>query len=138
MVTSATCFAKYGDPEKQKNMVVWDVPTHLEIGVIPKKIYCNRDMVAPLQKAFENLIKTGRVKELKTWDGCFNIRKKRGLSSMSLHSWGIAVDVNAFENGLGKDPKLSKAFVKCFTDAGFNWGGVWRRKDGMHFELASI
>jgi len=132
------CFAKYGDPEKQKNMVVWDVPTHLEIGVIPKKIYCNRDMVAPLQKAFENLIKTGRVKELKTWDGCFNIRKKRGLSSMSLHSWGIAVDVNAFENGLGKDPKLSKAFVKCFTDAGFNWGGVWRRKDGMHFELAAI
>jgi hypothetical protein len=138
MVTSAMCFAKYGDPEKQKNMVVWDVPTHLEIGVIPKKIYCNRDMVAPLQKAFENLIKTGRVKELKTWDGCFNIRKKRGLSSMSLHSWGIAVDVNAFENGLGKDPKLSKAFVKCFTDAGFNWGGVWRRKDGMHFELAAI
>jgi hypothetical protein len=138
MVTSAMCFAKYGDPEKQKNMVVWDVPTHLEIGVIPKKIYCNRDMVAPLQKAFENLIKTGRVKELKTWDGCFNIRKKRGLSSMSLHSWGIAVDVNAFENGLGKDPKLSKAFVKCFTDAGFNWGGVWRRRDGMHFELAVI
>lgn len=138
MVTSTMCFAKYGDPEKQKNMVVWDVPTHLEIGVIPKKIYCNRDMVAPLQKAFENLIKTGRVKELKTWDGCFNIRKKRGLSSMSLHSWGIAVDVNAFENGLGKDPKLSKAFVKCFTDAGFNWGGVWRRKDGMHFELAAI
>jgi len=138
MVTSAMCFAKYGDPEKQKNMVVWDVPTHLEIGVIPKKIYCNRDMVSPLQKAFENLIKTGRVKELKTWDGCFNIRKKRGLSSMSLHSWGIAVDVNAFENGLGKDPKLSKAFVKCFTDAGFNWGGVWRRKDGMHFELSVI
>lgn len=138
MVTSAMCFAKYGDPEKQKNMVIWDVPTHLEIGVIPKKIYCNRDMVAPLQKAFENLINTGRVKELKTWDGCFNIRKKRGLSSMSLHSWGIAVDVNAFENGLGKEPKLTKAFVKCFTDAGFNWGGVWGRKDGMHFELAAI
>ena len=138
MVTSAMCFAKYGDPEKQKNMIVWDVPTNLEIGVIPKKIYCNRDMVAPLQKAFENLIRTGRVKELKTWDGCFNIRKKRGLSSMSLHSWGIAVDVNAFENGLGKEPKLSAGFVKCFTDAGFHWGGTWRRKDGMHFQLAAI
>lgn len=138
MVTSTMCFAKYGDPEKQKNMIVWDVPTHLEIGVIPKKIYCNKDMVAPLQKAFENLINTGRVKELKTWDGCFNIRKKRGLSSMSLHSWGIAVDVNAFENGLGKEPKLTKAFVKCFTDAGFDWGGVWVRKDGMHFQLSGI
>lgn len=138
MVTASKCFAKYGDPNKQNNMTLWDVPTHLEIGIIPKKIYCNRDMVAPLQKAFENLIRTGHVKELKTWDGCFNIRKKRGLSSMSLHSWGIAVDVNAFENGLGKEPKLSAGFVKCFTDAGFNWGGTWRRKDGMHFELATI
>lgn len=138
MVTASKCFAKYGDPNKQNNMTLWDVPTHLEIGIIPKKIYCNRDIVAPLQKAFENLIRTGHVKELKTWDGCFNIRKKRGLSSMSLHSWGIAVDVNAFENGLGKDPKLSAGFVKCFTDAGFNWGGTWRRKDGMHFELATI
>lgn len=138
MVTASKCFAKYGDPNKQNNMTLWDVPAHLEIGIIPKKIYCNRDMVAPLQKAFENLIRTGHVKELKTWDGCFNIRKKRGLSSMSLHSWGIAVDVNAFENGLGKEPKLSAGFVKCFTDAGFNWGGVWRRKDGMHFELATI
>jgi hypothetical protein len=57
---------------------------------------------------------------------------------MSLHSWGIAVDVNAFSNGLGKEPTLSAGFVKCFTDAGFDWGGVWKRKDGMHFQLAKI
>jgi hypothetical protein len=57
---------------------------------------------------------------------------------MSLHSWGLAVDLNAFENGLGKEPKLSPGFVKCFTDAGFDWGGTWKRKDGMHFELAKI
>ena len=57
---------------------------------------------------------------------------------MSLHSWGIAIDVNAFENGLHQEPRLSAGFVKCFTDAGFIWGGNWRRKDGMHFELAKI
>jgi hypothetical protein len=119
-------------------MILWDVPAHLEIGVIPKRIYCNKDLVKPLEAAFKALIDTGRVTELKTWDGCFNIRKKRGLSSMSLHSWGIAIDVNAFENGLGKQPKLSPEFVKCFTDNGFIWGGTWRRLDGMHFELAKI
>jgi hypothetical protein len=138
MVTSNDCLKKYGDPTLEKNMVVWDVPTELEIGVIPKKIYCNKDMVTPLTNAFKNLIKTGFVKELKTWDGCFNIRKKRGLSSMSLHSWGAAFDVNAAWNGLGKEPQLSAAFVKCFTDAGFDWGGVWKRKDGMHFQLKKI
>lgn len=95
-------------------------------------------MVRPLGVAFKNLIDTGCVRELKTWDGCFNIRKKRGLTSMSLHSWGIAVDLNAFENGLNQQPKLSHEFVKCFTDAGFDWGGIWQRKDGMHFQLSQI
>jgi hypothetical protein len=138
MVTSKQALAKYGDPNLQRAMVLWDVPGYMEIGVIPKRIYCNRDMIEPLSKAFHNLIQTGHVKELKTWDGCFNIRKKRGLASMSLHSWGIAIDVNAFENGLNQTPKLSPGFVKCFTDAGFDWGGLWKRKDGMHFQLKSI
>ena len=139
MVTSAQALKKYGEPSaSNKNLVLWDVPTELEIGVIPKRIYCNKDLVIPLSKAFKALIDTGHVGELKTWDGCFNIRKKRGLSSMSLHSWGIAIDINAFENGLNQTPKLSAGFVKCFTDNGFDWGGTWKRKDGMHFELSKI
>jgi hypothetical protein len=139
MVTSAQALKKYGEPSpSNKFLTLWDVPTELEIGVIPKRIYCNKDLVEPLKKAFQSLIATGCVNELKTWDGCFNIRKKRGLSSMSLHSWGIAIDVNAFENGLGQTPKLSPQFVKCFTDNGFDWGGTWTRKDGMHFQLKAI
>jgi hypothetical protein len=138
MVTSAQALKKYGDPTLEHNMVVWDVPTNLEIGVIPKKLYCNKDIVAPLTQAFTNLINTGKVSELKTFDGCFNIRKKRGLSSMSLHSWGIAIDVNAAWNQLNMIPTLTPEFVKCFTDAGFEWGGTWTRKDGMHFQLAKI
>jgi len=139
MVTSTQALSKYGEPsDSNSHMTLWDVPGYLEIGVIPKRIYCNRDLIQPLAKAFQSLISTNHVTELKTWDGCFNIRKKRGLSSMSLHSWGIAVDVNAFENGLNQTPKLSAGFVKCFTDAGFEWGGTWSRKDGMHFQLAKI
>jgi hypothetical protein len=140
MIISIDCFKKFGQPTPDsKFLVLWDVPEELEIGVIPKRIYCNKAMVKPLTNAFQNLIKTGKVNELKTWDGCFNIRKIRGGKQMSLHSWGIAIDVNAFENGLGREPKLSPEFVKCFTDAGFDWGGNWKsRKDGMHFQLATI
>lgn len=138
MVTSNQALKKYGAPELERNMVLWNVPANLEIGVIPKRIYCNRDMVEPLTKAFINLISRGHVSELRTWDGCFNIRNKRGLNSASLHSWGIAIDVNAAWNGLGKEPTLTEGFVKCFTDAGFDWGGTWKRKDGMHFQLAII
>lgn len=139
MITSKQCLDKFGEPSaSNKCMTLFDVPTELEIGLIPKKIYCNRLMVEPLKKAFLNLKVSHKVIELKTWDGCFNIRKKRGLNSMSLHSWGLAIDVNAFENGLNASPKLSQEFVKCFTDAGFEWGGTWTRKDGMHFQLKSL
>ena len=142
MVTSTECLKKWGDPtvttNELKYMTVWDVPTHLEVGVIPKKLYCNKILVGPLMQALSNIIDRGLVDELKTWDGCFNVRKKRGLKSLSLHSWGIAIDINAAWNGLGKEPTMSNRLVKCFTDCGFEWGGTWSRKDGMHFQLRSI
>jgi len=140
MVTAKQCLAKWGDPaaNERKFMVMWDVPSELEIGVIPKRIYCNKIMIAPLTKAFQNLIQTGRVEELKTWNGCFNIRKKVGGTTSSLHSWGIAIDLNAAWNGFNKPPTLSPQFVQCFIDAGFEWGGYWKRPDGMHFQLKEI
>jgi hypothetical protein len=120
-------------------MILWDVPTDLEIGVIPKRIYCNRDLITPLQNAFINLIARGYAEsELLTWDGCFNVRQMTGGTNYSLHSWGIAVDVNAFDNGYGEKPKMSIGFIECFTDARFDWGGEWRIPDGMHFQLRNI
>lgn len=157
MLRGLDFYKKFGDPYKHNGLVMWDVPTELEIGVIPKKIWCNAIMIAPLTEVFKNLIKTGLVDELKTWDGCVNIRPVRGhekifkdlmdagkveaaMLHLSIHSWGGAVDVNAFENGLNRDPKLSPEFVKIWMDAGFDWGGDKRfgRKDGMHFQLAKI
>lgn len=153
MVTSNDCLKKYGLPYDNaettvnentafegKWMKLWDVPNEINtnIPVLPNKIYCNVDLIAPLEKAFRNIIARSLTKEIKTWDGCFNIRLKRGLSSMSLHSWAIAIDINAAWNSLGKEPTMSKELVACFTDAGFEWGGTWIRKDGMHFQLNKI
>ncbi len=140
MLTAQRCLAVFGDPLKMEThfMTVFDVPADLEIGFIPKKIYCNKQMVGPLTQAFRNLVRTGEIKYLKSWDGCFNIRKKRGSSSPSLHSWGLAIDINAAWNGFGKPPNLRPQFVKCFTNAGFDWGGDWTKPDGMHFQLKDI
>ena len=143
MVTSAQCVAKYGQPLPENEyvyMVLWDIPDDINkaLPALPNKLYCNKEMPALLEKGFRNLITRGLASELKCFDGCFNVRQKRGLTSMSLHSWGAAIDVNAAWNQLGKTPTLSPAFVKCFTDVGFEWGGTWTRKDGMHFQLAKI
>lgn len=140
MVTSKQALAKYGAPELEKGMVVWDVPTDIETAIptAPKKVYCNRDLAKPLEQAFRNLIARGLANELKTWDGCFNIRKKKGNASPSLHSWGLAIDLNAAWNGWNKPTTLSPQFVQAFKDAGFDWGGDWGTKDGMHFQLAKL
>jgi D-alanyl-D-alanine carboxypeptidase len=142
MITPKECEKRFGKPKSkqvEKHLVLFDVPTELEIGVIPKKIYCHNLLVTPLTKAFKNLIERGFVNELKTWDGCFNPRLQRGSKTIwSIHTWGLAIDVNAAWNGLGHKPKLSANFVKCFTDAGFYWGGNFKRLDGMHFELENF
>lgn len=140
MINWNTCQRKYGDPRLEKNMILWDVPEELQISeALPKVIYLNKDLIEPLSRALTNLKENGLAGELKSWDGCFNVRMVRGsTSSMSLHSWGVAVDVNASENGLGQVPQLSPEFVACFTAAGFDWGGNFTRKDGMHFQLSGI
>lgn len=101
------------------------------------RIYCNKDMQAPLLAALRNVVERGLLSELKTFDGCFKIRQVRGISSsLSTHSYALAIDLNSKENPLGGPNKLSKEFVKCFTDTGFIWGGNFRRKDGMHMSFA--
>lgn len=145
MLTSSDCLKRFGMPSptlawEGKHLVSWDVPQSINdaIPALPNRIYCNKLLVQPLEKAFRNLIARGLHNELKTWDGCYNIRKKRGLNSLSLHAWALAIDVNATWNQLRMVPQLSAGFVKCFTDVGFDWGGNWARKDGMHFQLSRI
>jgi hypothetical protein len=154
MVTAAQCSKKYGDPyllkTQQTHFEVWEVPNHIQdafahvrftaVGTIgfPKKIFINKDFKPILEKALNNVIENCLTLQIKTWDGCFIIRNKRGGTTLSLHSWAIACDINAQENRLGAKPKITKQLVKCFTDAGCEWGGGWKRPDGMHFQMAKL
>lgn len=142
MITSQQCTDKYGSPSLEKYLTVWVVPEEYtsKSNVIPKKIYCNIDIIDPLSKAFKNLIDRNKIDELHTWDGCFCIRsQRRSITIISKHSWAVAVDVNASENPMGHEPKLSPEFVQCFIDAGFDWGGNFKTvKDGMHFQLKEL
>ena len=138
MITSKQCLLRYGAPELEKSMVLWDVPTELELGALPKRVYCNKDLAKPLEAAFSNIVRRGLAGQVKTWDGCFNIRRKKSNASPSLHSWGLAIDINAAWNGYNKPVTMSKELVQCFKDAGFDWGGDWIIKDGMHFQLSAF
>lgn len=138
MVTPNDAIKKYGTPSpKNPCMTMFDLP--FPVPHLPARLFCNKDLCQPLTQALQNLATHGVINEIKTFDGCFNIRQMRMSHAYSLHSWGIAIDLNAFENQMFSEGKLSPTFVKCFTDAGFHWGGNWKtRKDPMHFQLAKI
>ena len=105
------------------------------------RIYGNYVLEDPLRIAFRAICTQGLAQELQTFDGCFNIRKMKGGAGYSMHSWALAVDFNAGSNPFGDDPTFSNAFVICFAQVGFEWGGLWqpdRLRDGMHFQLPWI
>lgn len=135
MINSAQCLRRYGRPQDEKHMVLYDVPTEWELYAIPRRVYCNKDIKLLLHKAFGLVVNRDLAHLIRTWDGCFNIRSKRGAYSPSLHSWGVAVDFNAAWNRFGQPPSMDPRLVACFTESGFDWGGLWTKPDGMHFQL---
>jgi hypothetical protein len=127
-------------------MVLFDVPQDIAAvwvnavngrGMPTRRIYCNLDLVDPLRLALDNIREAGLISELKTFDGCFDIRAVRQSSGrVSTHAYGLAIDLNAAENRLGAEPALTPEFVQCWESAGFDWGGRFSRVDGMHFSYA--
>ena len=79
-------------------------------------------------------------------DGAFNWRKIAGTNRLSLHSFGIAVDINKdnadYWRWNGEKPenphaihnKIPHQIVDAFERQGFIWGGKWNHYDTMHFE----
>lgn len=97
----------------------------------------NRLMEKPFLLGMQNLVDSGRIEEWRRFDGCWNVRVMKGGTSLSVHSWAMAFDVNAAENPFNSSRhQLSNEFVNCFARAGFESGGMWTSpKDWMHFQL---
>jgi peptidoglycan L-alanyl-D-glutamate endopeptidase CwlK len=78
--------------------------------------------------------------------GVFNWRVIKGTSQLSMHSFGIAFDINAKyahfwrwepypnDSNLVYKNKIPLEIVDIFEKYGFIWGGKWYRYDTMHFE----
>lgn len=71
----------------------------------------------------------------------FNIRPKVWGGGQSLHSWGIAIDINPdrnpYELGNYDAPTtdIPQSIIDIFKKHGFFWGGDWPgERDPMHFE----
>jgi hypothetical protein len=103
-------------------------------GTRTEMVLCSPKMRKPLVMALTCIKQAGLESHIRTFDGCYCYRNIAGTSRLSNHARGLAIDLNAAWNRRGQPSSMSPAVVKCFKDAGFNWGGDWPRPDSMHFE----
>jgi hypothetical protein len=102
------------------------------------RVTCNRRLFAPLRRALRTLERRGltSVVDRADYAGCFAPRRIPGSGSLSLHAWGLAIDINAAANPRLGDSRQDRRLVRAMEDAGFTWGGRWPIvPDPMHFEL---
>ncbi len=105
-----------------------------------RHIFCNSDIHLVLQASLDAIVAANLQNELKTFDGCQNVRCVRGRpNDISAHAWGLAIDINVFTNPMSSvlHTDMSPAFVRCFKSNEARWGGDFlNRKDPQHISWA--
>lgn len=104
-------------------------------------VRCHRLMIPRLQAGLEAVQRAGLSRLIRPSDygGCYVPRfiDRDPTKPLSLHAFGLAVDLNISTNGLGTRGDMDPRIVQMFERVGFIWGGRWARPDPMHFELSS-
>ena len=97
-------------------------------------VKCNEKIAPKLNAVFQEIKDKGLSGEIKANDGCYNYRTKRNGKSLSTHSWGIAVDINAGSHPMGSSKQTAgqKAIAEIFQKHGF----YQLPNDPMHFQFA--
>ncbi|MBQ6355188.1 M15 family metallopeptidase [Candidatus Saccharibacteria bacterium] len=103
----------------------------------------HKKLASEIKAIFDEMVAIGfKIKKSDT--SSYNWRQVRGGSSRSIHSYGVAIDVNAsdnpFQNPSGYKPGVNEyavtdEVIEIWRKHGMNWGGYFGngRFDAMHF-----
>jgi hypothetical protein len=114
----------------EEHIVLADVP-------ILGTVRCHRAIVEDLRAALQDVVDAGLASDIDPDDygGCYHARRIGShTTSLSRHSWGIAIDINVDFSEPGGGPPPSPPVVEAFADHGFRWGGHFLSPDNHHFE----
>lgn len=121
------------------------VNSHLETAKMPiiGTVRCHKLMLPQLEAALNDLQAQGLGHLMKPEQAgrCYQprfVEKDPVNHALSKHAWGLAIDLNVYDNPEGSKPKMDPKVVAIFEKWGFRWGGRWTKPDGMHFELAAV
>ena len=120
------------------------VSTYIRTEKVPilGEVTCNKGMIPQLRAALTEVVDRGLADRIHPGEyaGCYYPRyiAHDPAKGLSLHSWGIAVDLNVPGNQRGTVGQMDRQVVAIFKKWGFAWGGDWNYTDPMHFELAAV
>ena len=118
------------------------VASHIGTATMPiiGPMTCNKAIFPQLEAALREVVERGLADELHPdeYAGCYYPRFIAGSTTLSNHSFGLAMDFNVPGNQRGTAGEMNRDVVSIFKKWGFAWGGDWNYTDPMHFELASI
>ncbi len=116
--------------------------SHIATEVVPilGSVTCNKAIFPQLKAALAEIVNQGLAKEIHAdeYAGCYYPRFIAGSTTLSNHSFGLALDFNVPGNLRGTVGEMDRDVVAIFKYWGFGWGGDWRYTDPMHFELNEI
>jgi hypothetical protein len=103
-------------------------------------VTCHRAIFPQLRAALEEVVVQGLADEIHVDDyqGCYYPRFIAGTTTLSNHSFGLALDLNVSGNQRGTVGEMDRGVVAIFKKWGFAWGGDWGYTDPMHFEMNAI
>jgi hypothetical protein len=111
---------------------------HITTQVVPilGSVTCNKAIFPQLKAALAEVVSQGLESEIHPdeYAGCYYPRFIAGSTTLSNHSFGLALDFNVPGNLRGTVGEMNRDVVAIFK----YWGGDWRYTDPMHFELNQI
>lgn len=114
-----------------------------EPGRTIRRIKCHRAVARDLvQILAEILTDCGsldllQIANMDLFGGCYQFGAEG--ASLSMHSYGIAIDLDPRGNPAGKawqDGMIFKRVVAIFERHGWEWGGRWEKPECGHFQAA--
>jgi len=150
MLTPKQAAAKYGMPNKTGAgyLVTITLPYPMVYdGKKVTKISCHKAVTNQLLSIFNKILKVYGLKRIQElgidrYGGCFNYRLMRGGNKLSIHSWGLAIDLDPARNLLHETSRTArfarpeyKAMIDIFYEFGFESLGREENRDWMHFQV---
>jgi len=142
----------YGEPGQNQTKINLPYPHKLswKTSTVINRFSCHEKVHDSLERVLNRVLDNYGLDEIKRlrldlWGGCLNVRKMRGGTNFSMHSWGIALDYDPIRNKLnwGRD---RASFAKPEYDT---WWRLWeeegwvslgrtRNFDWMHVQAAKL